>query len=85
VPASANSSRDNAALSADASTSQNRRPVGTSGLSDTQASSRQPESTQARGATELPRTASPVPLVGLIGLLSLAGALSTRRFASARQ
>jgi hypothetical protein len=53
------------------------RPVGTSGVQA------QPESTQAR-ATELPRTASPAPLVGLIGLLSLAGALGARRLAAAR-
>ena len=45
------------------------RPVGTSG-SDASA--------EARQASELPRTASPLPLSGLIGLLSLAGAAGLR-------
>jgi len=36
-------------------------------------------------ARELPRTASPLPLSGLIGVLALVGALGTRAFASARQ
>ena len=76
-------SHDAAALSADASASRidNDRAVGTSGRGDAQAtdSNRSP----AR-ASELPRTASPAPLVGLIGLLSLAGALGTRRLAAAR-
>ena len=83
----ADSSRDSAALSADASQNRNRA-VGTSGVGDVQAtdSSRnnQPQSTQAR-ATELPRTASSGPIVGLIGLLALAGALGTRRVAAVRR
>jgi hypothetical protein len=54
------------------------RPVGTSGV----AQSTQAESTQARA--ELPRTASPAPLAGLIGLLALAGAFGARRLASVR-
>jgi len=81
-------SNDSAALSANAQTSQapannnNTRAVGTSGAGNTQATDRnRPESTQAR-ASELPRTASPAPLVGLIGLLALAGALGTRRLAA---
>jgi hypothetical protein len=41
------------------------RPVGTSGQST---------------ATELPRTASPLPLTGLLGLFSLAGGLGLRAF-----
>jgi hypothetical protein len=45
-------------------------PVGTSGV--------QAESTEAR--TELPRTASPLALSGLLGLLSLAGAIGLRSF-----
>jgi len=72
------------AASAQASPSFDRdRPVGTSGVASSQTNP-QPESTQARAA-ELPRTASPAPLVGLIGLLSLAGAIGTRRFAAARR
>jgi hypothetical protein len=77
-------SRDSAALSADASHA-NDRTVGTSGLDNPQATdSNRAESTQAR-ASELPRTASSTPLVGLIGLLALAGAVSTRRLAAIRR
>jgi hypothetical protein len=47
--------------------------VGTSGVQDTRV-----ESTQARA--ELPRTASPLALTGLLGLLSLAGAIGLRSF-----
>ncbi len=49
------------------------RPVGTSGAQDDRR-----ESVEARA--ELPRTASPLALSGLIGLLSLAGALGLRSF-----
>jgi hypothetical protein len=49
------------------------QPVGTSGVQNTQ-----PESVNARA--ELPRTASPLALSGLIGLLSLAGAFGLRAF-----
>ena len=38
----------------------------------------QPPQQIARADTELPRTASPVPLAGLAGLLSFAGALGLR-------
>jgi hypothetical protein len=75
-------SRDTSTLSAEASANPNR-PVGTSGAADVRATDRV-ESTQAR-ADELPRTASPAPLVGLIGLLALAGAVGTRRLASIRR
>jgi hypothetical protein len=64
------------AVTADVNAQSDNRAVGTSGV-------QQPESTQAR-AEELPRTASPAPMAGLIGLLALAGALGARRFASAR-
>jgi hypothetical protein len=50
------------------------QPVGTSGMQNAQ----QPESVDARA--ELPRTASPLALSGLIGLLSLAGAFGLRMF-----
>jgi hypothetical protein len=66
---------DNSSLSASA---QSNDRVGTSGSAEPQAVA--PESTQAR-ARELPRTASPAPLIGLIGLLSLAGALGARKLA----
>jgi len=81
----ADTSRDSAALSADASASQYRsdnRAVGTSGAGDVQATDNsRPQSRQVR-ASELPRTASPAPLAGLIGLLALAGAVGTRRLAA---
>jgi len=96
----ADTSRDSAGLSADASASQssninnNNRAVGTSGAGDVQATDSrsqrqsdnrpQPESTQARSA-ELPRTASPAPLAGLIGLLALAGAVVSRPLAATRR
>jgi hypothetical protein len=50
------------------------RPVGTSGV--------QAESTTAAqnaAPAELPRTASPLALSGLLGLLSLAGAAGVRK------
>jgi hypothetical protein len=48
-------------------------PVGTSGVQDAR-----PESVDARA--ELPSTASPLALSGLLGLLSLAGAIGLRSF-----
>jgi len=70
----------------------NNRSVGTSGTGDAQATdsnrpanrAAQPQSTTAR-ASELPKTASPAPLVGLIGLLALAGAVGTRRLAASHR
>jgi len=55
-------------VAVDTTTSSSTRTVGTSG---------QAESQTAR-ATTLPKTASPLPISGLIGLLSLAGALRAR-------
>jgi len=77
----ADNSQDSAALSAQSSqrSSVNNRTVGTSGAGDAQSTD-----TQAR-ARELPRTASPAPMVGLIGLLALAGAIGTRRLAGIRR
>jgi hypothetical protein len=54
----------------DARASQNERAVGTSGVA--QAPAAQP------AASELPKTASPLPLSGLIGVLSLVAALGVR-------
>jgi len=82
----ADTSHDSAALSADASRNDQSRAIGTSGAGSAQATdTSRParQSTQAR-ATELPRTASPAPMAGLIGLLALAGALGTRRLAALR-
>jgi hypothetical protein len=55
-------------VAVDTTTSSSTQAVGTSG---------QAESQTAR-ATTLPKTASPLPISGLIGLLSLAGALRAR-------
>jgi hypothetical protein len=75
----ADTSHDSAAFSVD-----QNRAIGTGGVGDVQATDRPvPQSTQAR-ATQLPRTASPAPMAGLIGLLALAGALGTRRLATLR-
>ena len=52
---------------------QNNQPVATSGANGNNRSTR---------AHRLPKTASTLPLSGLIGLLSLAGALGLRRFAA---
>ena len=51
------------------------RPVGTSGQASTTA-----QSTDAQNTRELPATASPVALSGLLGLLSLLGAAGIRAF-----
>jgi hypothetical protein len=86
APERPDTSRDSAALSADASQSNQNRAIGTSGAGDAQATDTSrpaAQSTQARAA-ELPRTASPAPMAGLIGLLALAGALGTRRLAALR-
>jgi len=55
------------------------RTVGTSGRSDQSAAAtdNRPESTQA--SNQLPRTASPLPLSGLLGFFSFAGAAALRR------
>jgi hypothetical protein len=52
------------------------RPVPTSGAAEAQASG----SVGSERPGELPRTASPLALAGLIGLLSLGGAAALRRF-----
>jgi hypothetical protein len=79
-------SRDSAALSADNSAAQTRsydrdrdRSVGTTGSASPQAT----DTNKSARKSELPRTASPAPLAGLIGLISLVGAFGTRRLASA--
>jgi hypothetical protein len=63
------------------------RPVGTSGSNaqppdagapSAAAAARNDDSQQVARASELPKTASPLPISGLIGLLSLAGAAGMR-------
>ena len=81
IAQTADRSRDSAASSVDQD-----RAIGTGGAGNAQTTDNSrpvPQSTQAR-ATELPRTASPAPLAGLIGLLALAGAIGTRRLAALR-
>jgi hypothetical protein len=64
------------------SSGSDREAVGTSGADQSASASdsnvRQ-ESTTAYNNSELPRTASPLPLSGLLGFLSLAGAAGLRR------
>ena len=62
----------------------NNRAIGTSGSSSDQSATAtdrgvRQESTTAYNNSELPRTASPLPLSGLLGFLSLAGAAGLRR------
>jgi hypothetical protein len=52
--------------------SSDTKPTGTSGASDQNAAPRQ------QASSTLPKTASPVPLVGFIGLLALAGGFGLR-------
>jgi hypothetical protein len=70
------------APAATAGVSSNTQTVGTSGrdeqAADASANYPRQESTTARN--ELPRTASPLPLTGLLGLFSLFGAAAVRRF-----
>ena len=54
--------------------------VGTAGSADQTPAAVQQGSTAARNDAELPPTASPLPLSGLIALLSLAGAAGIRAF-----
>jgi len=68
VDLNAGASDNRVAASADVSAN---RPVGTSGSAEAQI-------TRDDSASELPRTASPLALSGLLGLLSLAGAAGLR-------
>jgi len=61
----------------------NSAAVGTTGdqsPSATDRNTQQPQSTSAYNKSELPRTASPLPLSGLLGLFSMFGAATVRRF-----
>jgi cobalamin biosynthesis Mg chelatase CobN len=60
------------------SQTQTQSAVGTSGQRDTQGAAGTSGQTETQ-ERELPRTASPLPLSGLIGLLALGGALTLRR------
>jgi len=79
-PASVRASADTTTDASDRSTQREApapSPVGTSG-------SQQNRPVATVASNELPRTASPVPLSGLIGLLSLFGAMGARAVAARR-
>jgi len=83
---SSDAAAPDAAASATASSSQQTdRPVGTSGVAQAPAPQSNPPAAQTPQANtrpaparELPKTASPLPLSGLIGMLSLVAAISLR-------
>ena len=94
APAAADNQADNAGLVAGNNSipepDRSAQAVGTTGAAAPQSTDRNAtaaapvrESQTARA--ELPRTASPLPLSGLIGLLALLGALGTRSLAAARR
>ena len=56
------------------------RTVGTSGSGDQTTATDGGNRAESTQASELPRTASPLPLSGLLGFFSLAGAAGLRRF-----
>lgn len=72
---------------AEAPTTTADRPVGTSGMTQSETTQSTASQSQAQTQTRqrLPQTASQVNLLALIGLLSLAGAVSVRAYAAARQ
>jgi len=76
-PAYSTASRDQSSSGATATSgtsSANNQPTGTSGVSD----QNQNAAPRQQASAELPRTASPLPLVGLIGLLFLTAACGLR-------
>jgi hypothetical protein len=77
-----NDNAQNSAVGTSGVDNNNNAPVATSGSSDNSANN---QAASAKPARRLPKTGSELPLAGLIGLLSLAGALSTRAVASARR
>jgi hypothetical protein len=61
-----------------ASAAQSNQPTGTSGAYDQSQSQSQNAAPRQQASSELPKTASPFQLIGLIGLLSLAGGFGLR-------
>ena len=70
----ANDQRSSGAAATTGTSSENNRPTGTSGAVD----QNQNAAPRQRASAELPRTASPLPLVGLIGLFTLAAGFGLR-------
>jgi len=71
-----------------ASTTESQRPVGTSGRNESTPASTSTAAGQQATRGGLPRTASALPVVGLVGLLALAGGIGLRlahRRAAVRQ
>jgi len=70
--------RTNSAVGTSGSNDQNHSAVSTNGVNDQNNAS----ANNGKRAHRLPKTASTLPLSGLIGLLSLAGAFGLRRYAT---
>src|SRR5258705_7696718 len=70
----ATAANDQGATATSGTSSENNRATGTSGAND----QNQNASPRQQASAELPRTASPLPLFGLIGLISLAAGFGLR-------
>ena len=70
----ANNQSSSGARATSGTSSENNQPTGTSGVND----QNQNAAPRQQASAELPRTASPLPLVGLIGLFFLAAACGLR-------
>jgi hypothetical protein len=73
-PAYSTAANDQRAAATSGTSSENNRPTGTSGAYD----QNQNASPRQQASAELPRTASPLPLLGLIGLIALAAGFGLR-------
>ena len=73
-PAYSTAANDRGSAATSVTSSGNNRPTGTSGAYD----QNQNASPRQRTSAELPRTASPLPLLGLIGLIALAAGFGLR-------
>ena len=73
-PAYSTAANDRGSAATSGTSSGNNRPTGTSGAYD----QNQNASPRQRTSAELPRTASPLPLLGLIGLIALAAGFGLR-------
>jgi hypothetical protein len=73
-PAYSTAANNQGAAATSGTSSENNRPTGTSGAYD----QNQNASPRQQASAELPRTASPLPLLGLIGLIALAAGFGLR-------
>jgi hypothetical protein len=73
-PAYSTAANDQGAAATSGTSSENNRPTGTSGAYD----QNQNASPRQQASAELPTTASPLPLLGLIGLIALAAGFGLR-------